>query len=127
MIFQRCDKAGNLLSVTDPNKNVTLYTYDEKNQLIKITDALEGEQVFEYDRMGIIKEVDALNNEKIFTYDREGNLKTILNGKKELFTYEYNELNQLVTEINYQQKEQTYTYDPAGNLITKTDFNRNKL
>ena len=97
-------------------KNETLYTYDALNRLIGSTRKLE---VYPYDTLAYT-----------YTYDTLGNLlKQSGPTKGEEDTYQYNDLNQMVSKhvCGYEQKltriyDYGYTYDKRGNLVKEEEI-----
>lgn len=68
------DKAGNLLSLTDPTNNTTTYTYDALNRLIKEAIQLnwqEKARLFEYDANGNRTKVTDRNG-RVRTFEFDG-------------------------------------------------------
>lgn len=55
------DVYGNVATVTDPNGNVTSYTYDDFGQMIRQQSLVTGVTLYEYDEAGNLKQVTDAN------------------------------------------------------------------
>jgi RHS repeat-associated protein len=95
--FYSYDSVGNVISVTESG-NITHYTYDKLDRLVKV--AYPSGEVTKY------------------TYDKNGNRLKMINGSGTI-TYAYDEENRLLSDST----GATYTHDKNGNLIGKTDKN----
>lgn len=117
------DAEGNVLTefqrdsdATENLKSRTAFTYDALNRLTGSTRRLE---VYPYDTLAYT-----------YTYDTLGNLlKQSGPTKGEEDTYQYNELNQMVSKhvCGYEQKltriyDYGYTYDKRGNLVKEEEI-----
>lgn len=117
------DAEGNVLTefqrdsdATENLKSRTAFTYDALNRLIGSTRRLE---VYPYDTLAYT-----------YTYDTLGNLlKQSGPTKGEEDTYQYNDLNQMVSKhvCGYEQKitriyDYGYTYDKRGNLVKEEEI-----
>ncbi|KAL4240889.1 hypothetical protein ACF0H5_001671 [Mactra antiquata] len=109
----RYDRAGQVISMTDPSGNVTEYTYDEsKNRKIVSVNGVDTSNVVnkmnQYTQYGRMK----------YKHDKNGNLieKISENGEKEHFEYDnYNRLIGYTSSTN----NCTYKYDGFGFLYSK--------
>ena len=90
------DTAGNLVSVTDPEGNITTYLYDDAGNLVKETSPDTGITHYRYDETGnlISKKVNSDNP----------------------ILYDYDALSRL-TRVSYSDstRDVTYTYDGGTN------------
>ena len=117
------DAEGNVLTefqrdsdATENLKSRTAFTYDALNRLTGSTRRLE---VYPYDTLAYA-----------YTYDTLGNLlKQSGPAKGEEDTYQYNDLNQMVSKhvCGYEQKltriyDYGYTYDKRGNLVKEEEI-----
>jgi RHS repeat-associated protein len=97
------DAVGNLLSVTDPLRQVTQYAYDNLYRRTSTTDALNGVTSFTYDAVGnMLSLTDPVNNTTSWVYDA---------------------LNRVVAETNQLSFTRYFVYDAVGNLTRRTDRN----
>jgi RHS repeat-associated protein len=135
------DGVGNLVKVVGPNANqVTQYSYDDLNRLVKTTYADGTTQKASYDAVGDLTSTtdqegrvttysyDHLyrlsavhypdGTSTTYTYDNDGNVLTMKNGADQV-KYSYDALNDLLSEtdtIGGVQYTISYTYDLAGNV-----------
>ncbi len=126
------DKVNNVLTVTDPNGNITTNTYDYANRLLTQTNP-QGEIITNvYDKGGrLIAATDAMGNQSTFRYDKVDRMieKNVpLNDSETAkHKYYYDVSSNLILEKvltksengmeSYQ--ETTYTYDER-NFLTDT-------
>lgn len=138
------DEVGNRLTYTDRLGEVTRYSYDRLNRLVKeeyLTDNLSANKT--YDQYGDLVSTsygtstytytyDAAHRMKSKTdarvgktmhweYDAVGNLIRKITFEGEIYTYDYNSSNRVVSmsagEPVYLQA--SYHYDPAGRLLSR--------
>ena len=128
------DSNGFLTRVYNPNRQ-TLYTYDAVGNMLSTTDAGGTTTTFEYDKLGrIVRITNPLGVQTINTYSG-ANLVQIEEGKTateagRITILEYDDLNRkkAVKMLNDQNEEITlvrYTYDSEGRILTTTDGNGN--
>ncbi len=68
-------------------------------------------------RTHTLKTDDTISRQYTYNYDAIGNITAVQEGTAVVYTYSYDNLNQLVRENNrYLNKTFTYTYDIAGNI-----------
>ncbi|MBF0480011.1 MAG: RHS repeat protein, partial [Candidatus Omnitrophica bacterium] len=92
------DLNGNLDSILNPDGTATIYTYDERNLLFKVSDANTPAGITQYD------------------YDINGNLTKITDAKKQATSYIY-DLNDRLDYLLYPDgKKEDVAYDKNGNL-----------
>ena len=137
------DVMGRPVTVTDPLKRATTYTYDNQNnvtsmtvgghttaftynadnQLIKQTDALGHATTYAYNADNqLVKTTNALGEVTTNTYNALGLLATTKNNRGEtLLTYGYNANGQVTSMTDGNQHTQTLAYDANGRVISATD------
>lgn len=101
--------------------DLTVYAYNEAGSLISITDPQNNVTSFEYDSMERLKKKTThLGQVTILTYDPNGNIKTELDPNQNLKTFVYNDSDELIQKI---MPGNTYTmdYDEFGNLMKVSD------
>ncbi|HCW79998.1 MAG TPA: hypothetical protein DG942_02695, partial [Ruminococcaceae bacterium] len=103
------DANGNIQTVTDADGNVTTYTYDQQNQLVRADDQKAGiSTVYTYDVGGNI------TGTKAYAYTT-GDLGTQTGGNS--YSYGDDNWKDLLTEYN----GQAITYDEIGNPLAYRD------
>ncbi|MFG1859194.1 DNRLRE domain-containing protein [Actinomadura geliboluensis] len=109
------DTNDNVVKATAPNGAVTTAVYDETDQVTQtfapkdVAGGPERKSTLTYDRVGNIKTRTEPN----------GNLTATENDYTT--TFDYNEINQLISVVNAKNDKITYTYDDAGNVVTVVD------
>ena len=98
------DAGGRVTAVTDPLNYVTRYTYDNLNQLTKITDAAGKDIAFEYDADGNLR----------FVRDQRG-------ASESTTQFTYNDQNLVQSRVDPLGRSESFTYDDNGNLTFWTD------
>ncbi|MFZ1987607.1 MAG: LamG-like jellyroll fold domain-containing protein [Minisyncoccia bacterium] len=125
------DPFGNLSKVTEHNATTiydTLYEYDGKGNLTKITDALSNVRNFTYD--GLNRQLtsqdlhasgDTLYGTSTYAYDLANNRTQFVNPRNQTVNYTYDKLNRPATEdyTGAAGTEKTYTYDSCLNGVGK--------
>ncbi|WP_138752825.1 RHS repeat domain-containing protein [Paenibacillus sinopodophylli] len=112
------DLRGNLITYTDPKRNLnnesvtTKYTYDILNRLIEVKDALGQIVKYSYNKSGQITDTS--------THSSEFDSPTLVNTKK------YNELGGLIYKEDPSFIRETYDYNNLGLLQQLTDRNGTK-
>ncbi|MBN1316879.1 MAG: hypothetical protein JXA42_15475, partial [Anaerolineales bacterium] len=118
------DVAGNRLSMTDPDGNLTQYDYDHAGQLTGVD--MKGGRHFElsYDGGGLLEHVDLPNGNMVdYAYDAAGNLLEIVeqdDGAQIIGgeSYEYDANGRIIKSVDlFSGIVTTYQYDAAGQLI----------
>jgi len=95
-----------MLTLTDPDHNETVFTYDAEGDQTSSTNALNQTSTATFDADGrMTSSTDAEGNRQYFTYDGDGHLLT---------NTWYNAAGDL-TQTN------TFTYDADGNMLTATN------
>ncbi|WP_444902555.1 RHS repeat-associated core domain-containing protein [Microbulbifer sp. SSSA007] len=100
------DDRGNVTKVTESDGNSLVFSYDQRNRLTQVEDA-EGSKIkYTLDSQG--------NHLKTEIVDRDGNLKQTSSGI-------YDQLNRLKQRLGAEQQTTSYTYDGMGRLALFTD------
>lgn len=121
------DQRGNLLTISNALNNATRITYNEFGQPITIVDPYLNETKLSYDIQGNLKNVtNAENNVTTFNYDGISRRTSVTNarGKTTIFSYDNNDN---IQAIQRPIGGDLYGYDGANNLISKTDAKLNLI
>ncbi len=146
------DADGNPITKTETpggtgfiTNQTTTYTYNARNELASVTDALDNTTTYVYDPAGNeTVEVDPLGNRTTYTYDNDSNMLTAKDALgTTTYTYDaddevtaetdpngntthfgYNNLGEETTvTLPGLSSPTTYTYDEDGDLLKTTDPN----
>jgi RHS repeat-associated protein len=139
------DKAGRLVSTTDPDGHTTRLTYDALGRLKTVTNPM-GQTVervyddrdnvielitpdgnsnfYEYDRNNrLVKETLPGARETVFTYDAVGNRDSVTKANGDRIIYDYDTANRIASETHYAAPDYTapvstvtYAYNDLGQL-----------
>jgi len=113
------DFIGNLITYTDPNKNLNndgvteKYSYDVLNQLSEIKDALGQIVKYSYNKSGQITNTNLQSNES-------GSMKAISDKA-------YNELGGLISKKDPSLNQESYDFNNLGMLMQSSDRNGTKF
>lgn len=109
------DRAGRLISVTDPLGNTTSRRYDKRGRLVQVVSALGNLQFFSYDAVGRrISETDPNNHTKHWHYDRAGRVIAETDALGHVTRKMYNPAGLLSTLIDPRGNVYRFDYDSAG-------------
>ena len=84
--------------MTDPQGNITSFSYDPNGNLLSLTDALHLQHptTWTYDNMDrVATRIDSLQRPESYGYDLEGNLVTTTDRKGQVTSLTYDPLNRL--------------------------------
>ncbi|WP_448661573.1 GH-E family nuclease [Sphingomonas sp. CJ20] len=137
------DGLGNRVQMTDPNGNVTTFTYDRLGQLKTRTDALGGVSSYEYNAFGEAwKVTDPQGNASYSWYDKLGRITQVRDagnyltetsytvfGEKATLTRRFNQVSGTavmatppsVTANAAEDATTSFLYDKLGRLTRTTD------
>ncbi|MCM1467360.1 MAG: PKD domain-containing protein, partial [Alistipes sp.] len=115
------DKAGRLVSVTDPLLGTSSYTYDKTGNIETLTDPNGGVTKYTYDAMGKITEIcNAVGSTSRYQYDENGLLLVSENARGQKTDYTYDALGRTVSFTD-EAGSVKYFYDNNGNLLSVTE------
>jgi RHS repeat-associated protein len=122
------NSAGQVLTATDPNGNVTTYAYDARGDLASIANALgQVMQFASYDADGrplTIQDPNGLVT--TLTYNFRGQV-TSKTEAQWVTTYTYDAVGQLAKLTRQDGSFLAFTYDPAHRLVGVTDSLNNQI
>ena len=95
------DPVGNVIAVTDPMTNTTVYTYDADNRRTSM--------------------VNAAGDTTLTSYDADGNVLTVTVPNGNMTTNVYDALNRVITSYDQIGLITSTAYDPDGNVLSITD------
>lgn len=139
------DPDGNVVGVTDPNSNTTIYAYDADDRQISIIDAAGDTTLTAYDAGGnvltatepngnvttnvydalnrVIAAYDQVGTVSADAYDTDGNVTAAVDGRGDTTIYTYDSLNRQTAVTDALGQTSTTVYDAIGNVITTIDRN----
>ncbi len=142
-------KANAQETYTQPSTtvNITNFTYDPMDRIIKIVNPDGTQKTFNYTKWNVtitdensnkrmnvldaysqiveVIEYEGSNQYKTnYTYDAQGNLVKITDSQNNIFTFTYDNLGRKTSMTDPDMGTWTYKYDAAGNIIQQKD-NRN--
>jgi len=101
---------------------VTIYAYDDENNLKSITDGNTHTTNFLYDNLGRVKETDfPSGHAESYIYDDIGNLTSKTDRNGNTITYVYDALNRLTHKGPPDSTGVDYVYDLVGKIKQATD------
>jgi len=110
-------------AITNPKKQTTIYTYNDKHQLTKVRQK-DNEIHYTYNPQNILSKIEDSNKEYHFLYDDFLNTKQIKINNQPLITNTYQEHNGNLTTSTYGNNHTIhFTYDDFDRLskVTKMD------
>jgi RHS repeat-associated protein len=122
---KKYEKAGDLESVEDPEKNLTEFTYDESNRpkKIKYSTGKPSEATYEYNKDSLVKKMTDGSGTTENTWNKLDLLEKYKNGAGKTVEYKYNLDNEPTKIIYPNGKSITRGYDSDGRLESVTDWN----
>lgn len=114
-----------LLERVDENGVTTLYAYDDKQNLTKLTEASgKPEQrvtTFAHDSFGNLTGKTIVAVTETFTYDDYGNLTSVTGGEGYTTAYTHDVMGNILSVTDPIKATWQYSYDAAGNRTGMTD------
>ena len=109
------DNNDNLLTETDALDHTTSYAYDANDNLTQITNAKGYNTALTYDNNDFLASVTFQGATKSYTYNRDGSMATFTNPNGHTFNYTYNNSGEL-TNDGYA----SYSYNSKGQISSIT-------
>lgn len=117
------DSVGRLISYSDENQHKTVYTYNNKDKLIKVTDALGYSIEDSFDiNDNLVLSRDKNGNETQYGYDRKDRLEEILLPNSAVVKYKYDKRDNIEKITDANGNIVTYDYDNKQRLKTITGY-----
>lgn len=117
------DYLGNVLTYTDPNRNITRYQYDKLNRLTSVQDALNQTTSYAYNKLGQLQSTMQNDGAKNYvsskSYDETGFLTTSTDTGLNQDVFTRNTLGQISTRKDPNNNYIFYAYDETGRGIIK--------
>jgi RHS repeat-associated protein len=118
------DEQGQIKKTTDPESKVRLYTYNRAGNLISYTDPRINTTRYEVDAMGhMTKSTDALNRVQRYEYDKVGNQVKMIDARAKSMLYAYDAMNrrkETTNQVNGVYKMQ-YSLEGLPTIATDED------
>lgn len=121
-----------LIATTNALNQTTKYEYDPVTWRVRVTtDRRDGQWITEFDQAGnLIKTVDPLGHTVTYTYNATNDLTSVtdsggLDGASRTTTYDHDSRGNLIAVHFPDNTKVTMTYDSKGQLITSTDARAN--
>lgn len=121
------DNKDNLIAVTDGTGRTVTFTYDDDHNLIDIIDP-SGMAVArnEYDENGrLVAVIDAEGNRVEYDHDLEGKTETVRDKMGNVTVYTYDDNGNILQTVDALGNVTSSTYDKNNNVLTKTDARGN--
>ena len=120
------DSLGRLVKQIDPLNGETLFAFDDAGNRVSLTDAENNVTTWGYNGIGqLVKETSPLDDDRLFEYNDAGllSVRTDRNGRVIEFAYD---AGQRPVEERWKEGESTvntiqFAYDPGGRLRTASD------
>ncbi len=118
------DDEGRITSISYDSMKVE-YSYDDKGDLVKVTDIGGYKTTFEYDDHYVVKVRDNDNKEIAINEYEDGRLKTTTDAKGNSISFEHDLKGRKEVVFDRLNNKTTYSYDERGNVISVEDARGN--
>ncbi|WP_247730448.1 NosD domain-containing protein [Halovivax limisalsi] len=109
-------------SETDAAGRTTAYEYDDRGNLVAVTNPAGAQRTFEYDATGDrVAATDPAGHRTTYAYDHRGFLTGVTEPTGAVTTYEFDAVGRLLTETTPRGDAYEYTYDDRDALLNVTD------
>lgn len=116
------DDKGNMLSRTNPDGSVTAYTYDANSNEASMTDALGQTTTYTNNNFGQVTSItDPRGSVFTYVYDAKGNLTSVADALGAITRYQYDAKGRMTIATNALNRTTTFGYDSYGNIVSITD------
>jgi len=115
------DDDRNMTSKTEPGVGITTYTYDSSGNMTSVSDPAGSTTGYTYNTYGqILTVTDSDDNVTSYEYDEKGNLLSVTAPDGAMTSYAYNDQGQMVSITDAGDRTTSLSYDAAGNVKTVT-------
>ncbi|MEV8529402.1 FG-GAP-like repeat-containing protein [Streptomyces sp. NPDC052000] len=111
---------NHLLSQYDPFGNRTVFTYDKKSNVSRVTDPTGNVQTYAYDSDGHLTLATAPTGTTSYAYDTNGNLAAVTDANNQKTAYGYAAGNLLKSATDPLGNATTFTYTSSGQMASAT-------
>lgn len=117
------DDRGNLLSHEDCRDNLSVITYEPVfNQILSFTDKNASTWTYAYDDQGkLLSITDPLNNTGFYTYDGSGNIQSYTDKKGNTHSFDFDDAGHMISSTDPENNTTSYEYNHSGRLVSQTD------
>ncbi|MBL7163538.1 MAG: hypothetical protein ISS57_13120 [Anaerolineales bacterium] len=116
------DERGNVVEMTDQAGEVWMYAYNDHGQLVKITNPIGGFTEYTYnDDTTLASSTSSDTGLTSYAYDEYKRLIEITNPDGSTFTYAYDLMDRITAFTDENGNITTFEYDANGNLAGVTD------
>ncbi|MDY6339365.1 MAG: cellulose binding domain-containing protein, partial [Saccharofermentans sp.] len=119
------DTEGRITSISYDSMKVE-YSYDDKGDLVKVTDIGGYKTTFKYDNHYVVQVLDNDGNEVALNEYEDGRLKSTTDAKGNKIAFEHNLDNRKEVVFDRLNNKTTYTYDERGNVTSIVDARGNE-
>ena len=119
------DDDGRITSISYDSMKVE-YSYDDKGDLVKVTDIGGYKTTFKYDDHYVVKVLDDNDEEIAINEYEDGRLKTTTDAKGNKISFEHDLDSRKEVIFDRLNNKTTYTYDERGNVISIVDARGNE-
>lgn len=127
-VFYQYDSKGRVIQITQADRVVSL-SYNNKNELAQLTDALNRTISFTYDSLGQLTQQTLADGRVInYVYDSNGNLTSITPPSRPLHSFDYDAIDQQIQyvpptlpTVSQPQTQYEYNLDKKLTKITRPD------
>ena len=122
------DSLNRMISFADANGNVTCYTYDEKDRITSITNAMHMTRRIFYHTSGKpLCIIDYDGTKESYQYDENQRMKAYIDKNGFKTEYEYDYKGNCIGIKHPDLTKEIFTYDFRGNIIKRIDENGNRI
>jgi RHS repeat-associated protein len=115
------DERGNVVREENALAQVTRRSFDANDQLLSETDPLEQTTTYTYTNRNLVSTTDPLGNVTRFSYDGGGRVLAVTDPRGALTTNAYDSRGNLTRTTDPLGQVTSFTYDSRGRVLTESD------